>query len=470
MWKITVNVLVLLLGVLCLGGTRLSVGGGRKAAYRAHYEGTLLYSEGKYRRALGQLQRAYTLLPDNASFALALGLVQGRQGNIQEATNTLQKARQLIPPHAPDAAQQYSLVAFFTGMAYLYCNLPDRAIGALEESIRFQKENPQPKLLSIFWNALGQATLLNQGRNAHRRKDMPSHLHVHRRDMERSVDCFREALRFDPQNTTAYSNYQILCDSLGVSNVLPPPDSSALRAQTQEASFQSMHRAISRDLHLEEYQELVFLVDISGSMVMEKVPCMGADRFDVMKQLAQEVLPDIPTAVQMGIGTIGGDCGTVPDHWRKTGSITRAELADIFYFLIPDGTTPLLRMLVEAPSLFSQDPQTSKTLFLISDGANICRVSGMDVCAWADELAQQGIAVNVLTFLSTTYNNTNAFAEYLCLTDNTGGSIIYLDNYRCRLEPFAFDLVNTCQVRIPAFRRSDCLGPSVKDLWMIIQT
>jgi hypothetical protein len=136
-------------------------------------------------------------------------------------------------------------------------------------------------------------------------------------------------------------------------------------------------------------------------------------------------------------------------------------------FLIPDGTTPLLTMLLRCEELFSDDPKSSKNLFLVSDGANTCREGGKNMCDWAAMLAQKGIAINVLTFLSTTADNTDAFAEYLCLAENTKGAIIYLDNYRCRLEPLAFDLVKTCQRKIPPLERSFCFGPQVKNVWMV---
>ena len=124
-------------------------------------------------------------------------------------------------------------------------------------------------------------------------------------------------------------------------------------------------------------------------------------------------------------------------------------------------------MLSTAPELFSEDPAARKAIFLVSDGANVCSAGNLDICEWARRLPAQNTTINILTFLETSFRNANAFAEYSCLTDNTDGRILYIDNYRCRLERYEFDLVETCRFRIPEIQRVECWGPAVKDLWAI---
>ena len=286
--------------------------------------------------------------------------------------------------------------------------------------------------------------------------------------MEKAFAAFESAVKADPENTTALYNYRLLADTLQVGSILPEADSTQVRRKEYKPTFINMHKTIISDLKLNNYDELVFLVDISGSMVMEQVVCYGADRFTAMKDLCLKILPEIDTSVALGIGTIGGVCDSPPDLWFQAGGINRLDLRSKLRFLIPDGTTPLLTMLLRCPELFTDNPEHSKSIFLISDGANTCREGGIDICEWASTLAKKGIAVNVLTFLSTTSDNTDAFAEYLCLAENTKANIIYLDNYRCRLEPFAFDIVKTCQSKIPPMEKSNCLGGSVKGLWNVV--
>lgn len=438
-----------------------------KQAYRLHYQGSLQYAEGKYRQASSNFARAYQLFPENFSFALAHGLCLGRLGDAVTAKKVLEKARQLVTPDDQERQQKLAMATFFLGMSFSYADRYGEALPLLREAIAMQEKIPQKSLLSVYYNALGKAILLNQGRNAHRRNYQPLHYHVHKRDMEKAFVAFEAAVRADPENIVALYNYFRLADTLRVSSIISEADTSKSQRKEYRPTFLNMHKTIINDLKLNNYDELVFLVDISGSMVMEKVVCYGSDRFTAMKDLCLKILPEIDTSIALGIGTIGGVCDSPPDLWFPAGGISRVDLRSKLRFLIPDGTTPLLTMLLRCPELFSDNPKKRKSIFLISDGANTCREGGIDICEWATELSSKGIAVNVLSFLSTTADNTDAFAEYLCLAENTKANIIYLDNYRCRLEPFAFDLVKTCQSKIPPMEKSTCLGPSVKGLWNV---
>ncbi len=442
-----------------------------KAAYRLNYQGTLFYAEGKFVLARKQFQRAYEKAPGNFQFALSYGLSLGRTGRHQKAISVLAKAQRLLSPADPEFALKSALCSFYQGASFLYSDKPGRAIAPLRQSAELLERKENNPILSIILNALGYAVLMDQGTGEHRKAGLPLHGHVHRRSLERAYRYFYQALIANPDNQTARSNALMLGDSLQMSpeSRVPSLPDSLLTNHTLESRsvFHGMQQRLFQDFQLFRYDELLFLVDISGSMVMENVICMNATRFEVMKEMVQKLLPEIPAYTALGMGTIGGDCGTVPKQWKPAGSLSKEDIHDITRFLIPDGTTPLLSMLIAAPELFSDTPTKSKSIFLISDGANTCREGGLDVCSWARQVSQKNISINILTFLSTTSDNTDAFAEYLCLAELTGGQIIYLDNYRCRLEPLAFDLVKTCSFTLPEFQRSSCWGPSVKDLWMI---
>ncbi len=442
-----------------------------KAAFRSNYQGTLFYAEGRFVQARHFFRRAYEKAPGNFQFALSYGLSLGRTGRRQKAISVLTGAQRLLSPNDPEYHLKSALCSFFQGTSFLYSNQPGRAIAPLRQSAELLESKGNFPLQSIVLNALGYAVLMDQGTGEHRKAGLPLHGHVHRRSLERAHRYFYQALLANPENQTARSNAQMLGDSLQMAreNILPSMKDSLLHRQTGESGsvFLGMQQRLFNDLQLFRYDELLFLVDISGSMVMENVICMGATRFDVMKEMVHKLLPEIPSFTALGMGTIGGDCGTVPKQWKAAGSLSKEQISDITRFLIPDGTTPLLSMLVAAPELFSDTPSKSKSIFLISDGANTCREGGLDICSWARQIREKNISINILTFLSTTSDNTDAFAEYLCLAELTGGQIIYLDNYRCRLEPLALDLVKTCSFVLPELQRSACWGPSVKDLWMI---
>ncbi|HKK73540.1 MAG TPA: VWA domain-containing protein [Saprospiraceae bacterium] len=442
-----------------------SAGPNRKKAYKEHYEGSLLYTEGHIKRANQKFKRAYQILPDNFYFALAYGLSEGRLGNPQNGLEVIQQANRLLKRGMEDYYYKQAIGDFMAGMVYAYNQDYDAAFRQIQSALTSLPDSTDLK--SIMLNNLGYLQLLNQSKNQHETSDTPAHLHLREHDLEAAHLFFQKALEQDPDNGTAYYNYKMLSDTLGLSLEFNPPSSEAKqRAQTDQPTFLYMDEHIRRTLELDQYQELVFMVDVSGSMVAEQVLCMADDRFGVMKTLSRKIVAELPEHIQLGIGTIGGDCPDAPAKWKPSGTIDKKELDTDLRFLIPDGTTPLLTRLLSSPELFSDSTQSKKSIFLISDGANTCRESGLDICAFAEELAQRGITVNVLTFLNSSLNNTSAFSEYICLADNTNGKVIYMDNLRCYFETFDFDLTSSCQLTIPKFEKSYCWGQHIETLWM----
>ncbi|MCO6490015.1 MAG: tetratricopeptide repeat protein [Phaeodactylibacter sp.] len=450
---------------LSLAVLSLSTPGGHKAAFRAHYKGMLLYGEGHYQRAVGQFERAYGILPGNYNFGLSLAVALSQAGRAAEGLNILDRSGRLLNARDPEYGQKLAYQQFFRGMIMMYDGRYGDAIGPIRESIELQRAVGEPKLLSIYNNALGYAILLNQGGGSHARDTLGKHYHVHKRDLLRAFGYFDRALTYDPGNSAALYNYFLVRDTLGMEaleDFFDKRDTAAL------AEGRALPGNSGRALQFAEYDELLLLLDISGSMVMEQVPCMGTTRFDVMQETALLVLDSLPPHTRLGLATIDGDCGTEPVAWEPVGRLSRYDMRYRLRFLVPNGTTPLLERLRYCPELFLDADSTRKAIFLISDGANICRMGGEDVCDWAEEMASRNITVNILTFLGTSSDNTNAFAEYGCLADITGGQILYMDNYRCSYEYYGNSLIESCQPKIPGLRRVQCWGPAVKELWAVV--
>ncbi len=439
--------------------------GSAKAAYRHHFKGTVNFAEGQYGRAEDHFRKAYAILPDNYTFALSLSACLGRNGNPTEALKILQKSTANLKREDREYTQKKVMRYFVEGVIRCYGKRYDLAIAPFKKSIELQEAIGNRKLLSTFYNALGYATLFNQGMGAHRSAKQAPHYHVGKRDMVRAAADFEKAIHYNPANTVAQTNYRMLADTLGLTagtnDNLP-----VVKEQTGDY-IPNMPGSILELTKLTETDELLLMLDISGSMVMEKVICMGVTRFETMRSTMLDLLDSIPARLPMGIGTIGGDCGTTPKLWHRTGSITRPDLQTALEFLVPDGTTPLLTILEASPILFSDSTTTHKTIFLVSDGANVCRANGLDICEWAARIARKNVTIHILTFLDANLNNTEAFTEYTCLADNTGGRVIYIDNYRCRLAPFAFSLVESFQFLAPEMQRVACGGPAVEALWAI---
>ncbi len=453
----------LLLILVCLFGPGAEQGR-QKVAFKAHYKGMLLYGEAHYERAVRQFEKAHRILPDNYNFNLSLALALSRIGRADDGLALLQQSETLLRPGDPDLRQKKASRLFLNGMVLLYADRAGRALQPLRESIELQQQLGDPKKLSIYYNALGYATMLNQGGSDHGSDTLGWHYHVHRRDLIRALGHFDQAVTYDTKNANALYNYFLVRDTLGLEGL------EAYYAQQDSLpafSTGELPGNTERTLQFTDYEELLFLLDLSGSMVMEQVPCMGASRFNVMKQTALFILDSLPEQTRLGLGSIDGDCGTEPEAWDAVGALSRYDMRYRLRFLAPNGTTPLLERLQASPELFSNDDQTRKSIFLISDGANVCRSDGENICAWADALAGRRITINILTFLDATERNTNAFAEYACLADNTGGAILYMDNYRCGYEYFGASLVESCQPRIPSLRKVSCWGAATKSLWAV---
>lgn len=439
--------------------------GGSKAAYKAHFRGTILYAEGKFKNAEAHFRRAYESVPDNFNFAMALAVCMGHNGQPDKGIKLLKKSSRTLSPQDPEYDQKKVLSHFFEAMIQIYAGKNYKAIPLLQEAITLQKPMQNTHLMSIFLNALGYATMMDQGRGSHRKAGLDTHYHVHKRDMLKAQEYFKLALEYDGRHEEIVHNYEMLTDSLQLEKNV---QINRLRINDKEyvsSSYKYLPANILRALDMANYEEVIFLLDISGSMVMEKVTCMGVDRFAVMKETTLFLLETLDSTVQIGIGTVGGDCGTTPRLWIKPGELNRTDLRWSIDFLVPDGTTPLLNMLKDTPDLFSDNPQTKKSIFLVSDGANICKAQGEGICEWAENLSN--ISINIFTFLDTELNNIDPFAEYTCLADNTNGKILYLDNNRCSVEYFVFQLVEECLLQLPKVQKVNCWGKSVKNLWAI---
>ena len=378
---------------------------GGKAAYEEHFKGTLYYRKGDFNKALQHFHKAHQKAPDNFFFSVSYGICLSQTGKTERGLNILQKSSKSIDVHSEDYRHQVALLAFFKGIANLNDEHFDVASSILRSGISTQESlldtSVQSKrLLSLFYNALGYANILNQGRSSHRKNDIDPHYHVHTRDMLRAHTYFEQALTYDNSNQAAWHNYNIICDSLDlpVKFSFDSSRSDIDDDEASESSFIHLPESILSAFDFTSTNELLLLLDISGSMVQEKIQCQDTTRFSVMKETALKLAKKTPDTVGLGIGTIGGDCGTDPRLWHSTGELSRRDMRYAIEFLVPDGTTPLLEMLQNSTELFSTMPGTEKTIFLVSDGANVCNAGGVDICEWADQLSAKNITIHILTF------------------------------------------------------------------------
>jgi len=451
-----------LLGISGSGAGQSSPG---KAAYRHYYSGLSLLSAGENNKAVSELNKAYRSWPDNLNFSLAYALGLSKTGKHLEGMRVLDQVR--ILDTDPYREHKLALQHFVRGMVQHYGGESQQAISCFEEGIDWQKKTGHTALLAHFYNALGYARLHHQGSGANH-NGLGMHYHVHRRDLEKAIHDFQAANRIDPQFSPGLSNLAVLSDTLGKDLPEEPPATVAVRSRSGPSSLVTgLPKDVDRVRALADFEEVVLLVDISGSMTTEKVLCMGRTRFEVMRNLGLYLVDALPPETRIGLGTIGGDCGDTARTWESVGALSRRDLRYAVRFLNAHGTTPMVERLNQATELFSNNPSTSKGLFLISDGANVCPERGEGICEWAGHVRQKGITLNVLTFLDVSYNNVEAFAEYGCLADNTGGRIFYLDNVQCAFTDLSYQLLNDLDLVLPRLEKVYCWGPSINSLWAI---
>lgn len=177
------------------------------------------------------------------------------------------------------------------------------------------------------------------------------------------------------------------------------------------------------------YDEVVLVMDISGSMEDHVDWGSGITRFDVMKELSLAIIKKARKTAHLGAITVGGYCDIPPMLRSTMGENTRTELATAIDSVYPFGYTPLNRMLNDAGNLFST-ANNKKTVLLISDGMDSCK-EGINLCNTAVKLYNSGIDMSVFSFLmeGSSYENNFAYQIYECMTEAANGKIFTVDEY-----------------------------------------
>ncbi|MEM6394706.1 MAG: VWA domain-containing protein [Bacteroidota bacterium] len=443
-----------------------------KAAYRNYYQGIYYYREGQSRRALSHFRQAYQAVPNQLSFALAYGLALGATGKPQAGIELLKDPDLKIDPSHADFAEMTHLRAYAICLLQTQAGQYWKALPGLQALISYEEnsENYHPRRLAGMYNLGGYLQVVNQGA-ATRHMGQSSHWHVQKNDLEHALPYFRRALSIDSSRLDTKTNLKTLVDTLQLEEEPITLDSRTKRlyrpAHDAPVGLEHLPYGASSLDPFAQYEEVIFLVDISGSMVMEQVDCMSTDRFSIMRDAAAYLLDRLPENCLAGLATIGGDCETEPSWWMAVDSVDRSALRFEIQYLNPDGTTPLLNTLIKTPSLFTGRLGVKRGIFFISDGENVCRMPGVDICDWANKLNDQNIELNVLTFLDQGLQNSGAFAEYACLTDRSGGEIRYFNPSTCMIDHFRFDLLDRVQLELPPLKKVNCWGGAFEQMWAI---
>jgi tetratricopeptide (TPR) repeat protein len=440
----------------------------KKQAYSSHFKGTLAWKKEAYDKAERYFAQAFQGVPDNFNFALSYAISLSKSQKLPEALAILENSLFLIPPGTPEYAFQQAVWTFSAGLIHSFGQQYDRGSPLIRQAAGYFAQLGAAEYESQCYYMLAYNQLMNQGLGGYDKGGIDLHLHVGRADIEKSFQYLDTALRTHPANKQAWRHYNILADTLQYTQKISELELfQAKNRKDPSFSYGKLPANALRALSFTAYDELLLLLDISGSMVMEKVLCMGENRFKVMKATALTTIDLLPDSIWVGLGTIGGDCGDPPKVWQPVQPLHKKDLKWTIESLPPHGTTPLLERLQQSPALFSRNPQTKKSILLISDGANVCSAGNLDICSWVEQLRQLDITLNVITFLEASIFNTTEFAEYSCLADITGGQILYLDDLRCSYEYHEFNLLLGAAPELPKLEKMYCMGSHIQTLWGI---
>lgn len=284
-------------------------------------------------------------------------------------------------------------------------------------------------ILSRCYNALGYLDVIQHpSEQSSRRKWV-----VNKRTLLNARFLFEEALRYQPQSQVAAKNYNTVNTALKEPpNKIDPYqiiDLSQENALETVATNQAnpMLKADPKLLPdgivgmtnaMGEFDEVVLMIDISGSMRVHSLSKKEFTRYRIMKNLVYALLNNLNSHVLVGAISVGGTCEQQPSMKLAT-SKNRKLLSTTLSSLKADGHTPVNNALKHIPELFQSDANKRAVLF-ITDGMESCAPeSTCELSAW---LGSQNIELHVLTFLEEV-GATLEYQSYSCMTQTSNGSI-----------------------------------------------
>jgi hypothetical protein len=178
---------------------------------------------------------------------------------------------------------------------------------------------------------------------------------------------------------------------------------------------------------LNEYDEIVFLLDISESMDTEvEIKNKVATRFEVMVDLAKYLASSLSFETRLGAVSIGSDCDEYPVLKYKPGAVSREKLIADINALQVDGYTPLNDILSYSDELFS-DTTEKKAILLMTDGINSCGEA--NTCDIAHILYEKGINIYILSFL-VEQDSQEEYSVFDCVANISEGEVYEIEANR----------------------------------------
>ncbi|MEM9886625.1 MAG: VWA domain-containing protein [Bacteroidota bacterium] len=322
-------------------------------------------------------------------------------------------------------------------------------------------------LLARTYNALGYLDVVEnqQGRSSKNR------LVLHERDLLNARFLFEEALRYKPSSQIAATNYNRVNTALRVSpNKIDPYQvndfepvsypSAAPALKTYSDAIAVKQEWLPAKVHwviedFSNYDELIFMMDASGSMRVPSEMNTNISRFDWMKNLSYHLLKKIKKSTNLGVIAVGGECGEQPSMQFSTAS-SRFEIANAIKHLQADGQTPVNEAMRVAKGLFKKNGK-SKALLFMTDGMESCEPEL--TCELSAQLGELGVELHILSFLDQAKAR-NEYISYTCMAESTGGSLKGLSDGKVEKRDYQYQIEE--QLIVPL------LAPKTKDKQSVV--
>ncbi len=438
--------------LLCIPSNSLSAQSTVKANL-TYYKGISSLKRGNMGNAVRQFKRVLRENPKHNAACLALIKLHLAAGQEQKAARMLE--------HLANTNSDRTQLEHNYYLAHLNILLErhDAARSYLEQLIRnaYDVENPNFSVLARCYNAMGY---LNVIQNQNRKSE--GYVLTHANVLERSRIMFEEALKYNTQNASAFTNYNKVNQLLDMSpNMISPYQPNQFETRGIDESLQEAAATTdiiyNEDLLPEEmgslleqaehYDELLLMIDVSGSMRVPLKQGVERTRFDVMKNLTCYLLDKMEDKTRMGVVSVGGDCGNQPSLRRKVERNNRSELATAINNVRVDGHTPINDAILIVPELF-RNKKNKKGIILITDGMESCDPN--ETCRLAAWLGSENITLHVLSFLEEKVHP-EEYSSYTCMAATTGGTLSSM-NADDTIQESDYQFINEEQLLLPPLK------------------
>jgi len=466
--KFTVSVLgTLLLTIFSLGQLSAQY---VVEANLAYSKGIALIKRGKEAKSIKYLRKVLEEEPNHDAACLLLIKLHLAKDNRKQAAIYIRRLQTIRPTSTKRNIERSYYLAFNDLLNGHYATSRKKIHKVITEIHKHKVFDFN--LLARAYNALGYLDVVEHQSES----EQKNRVAVQDRILTKAQFFFEEALRYKPNSPIAATNYNRVNTALRTPpNRIDPYDLESIQlADYAPSVVVSNDYKTTADLAIEEdwlparvrwvvedfsnYDELIFMMDASGSMRVPSEINPETSRFQWMKNLSYYLIDKIAYQTSLGVIAVGGECGERPPLFMST-STARSQLVSSIQRLKADGHTPVNQAMEIAPDMFSKDGKKRAILF-ITDGMESCEPEL--TCKLSAQLGQQGIELHILSFLDQA-SAQNEYISYTCMAESSGGSLKGLD--KNGVEKRDYQYIMEEQLIIPLLEKRESFEQSIVMGW-----